>query len=249
MKLEGRVAVVTGASGGIGRAVALAFAREGAKVVVHYHRSEAAAEDVAREIADASAVEAITVQADITREDEIDRLVGATLDRFGRIDVWANIAGYDILTGAARELRDPEKLERLIAVDLRGTVLASWAAAEVMEEGGVILNTSWDRATTGASGRESELFCAVKGGIAGFSKALAQSLAPRIRVNVLAPGWIATAFYDTLSDSARERIAGTTPLARWGTPEDIARGAVFLASEDSAYVTGQTLLIGGGEVM
>ncbi len=249
LKLEGRVAVVTGASGGIGRAIALAFAEEGADVVVHYHRSLESARDVSRRIERASGRRAVPVQADITRQEEIDGLVRTALDHFGRISIWANIAGFDILTGPGAKLSDVEKLDRLIAVDLRGTALASWAAAEVMEDGGVILNMSWDRVATGATGRESELFASVKGGISSISRALARNLAPRLRVNILAPGWIVTAFHDTLSEQKRKQIAESTPLQRWGTPEDVAQGAVFLASAESAYVTGQTLVIGGGGVM
>ena len=249
LKLEDRVAVVTGASGGIGRAIALAFAAEGADVMVHYYRSQETAREVSRQIERTSGRRALPAQADLTQKEEIDKLIRTTLDHFGRISVWANIAGFDILTGRGAKLSDVEKLDRLIALDLRGTVLASWAAAEVMEDGGVILNMSWDRVATGAKGRESELFASVKGGISSLSRALARSLAPKIRVNILAPGWIATAFHDTLSERTRKEIAESTPLQRWGTPEDVARGAVFLASADSTYVTGQTLVIGGGGVM
>lgn len=250
MRLENRVAVVTGASGGIGRAVALAFAEEGAKLVAHYRRSAAAANDVVREIGERGN-EAVAVQADVAREEDVAGLARAALERFGRIDVWANVAGADILTGTGAAQSDPEKLDRLMTVDLRGTVLCSWEAAAVMAEqdAGVIINMSWDYVLVGRAGRESELFSAVKGGILSFSKSLALSLAPRIRVNVLAPGWIATAFSQTLEEAARRQIAESTPLKRWGTPEDVARAAVFLASSDSAYMTGQVLLIGGGEVM
>lgn len=250
MRLANRVAVVTGASGGIGRAVALAFAEEGADVVTHYGRSADAAEDVVRDIRERGRT-AVAVQADLSREEDISALARAALDRFGRVDIWANIAGADILTGAGASLQDLEKFDRLIAVDLRGTVLCSWAAAQAMAEQdeGVIINMSWDQVITGKAGKEAELFAAVKGGVLSFSKSLARSLAPRIRVNVLAPGWIATAFSKTLEEATRQEIGESTPLKRWGTPTDVARAAVFLASSDSAYITGQVLLIGGGDVM
>ncbi len=250
LKLENRVAVVTGASGAIGRAVALAFAEEGADVVAHYWRSEDSAEQVVREIA-ARGRTALATRADLSRESDISALVRSALERFGRIDIWANIAGADILTGAEAARSSVDKLDLLIAADLRGTVLCSWAAADAMseQEGGVIINMSWDQALSGMPGREAELFAAVKGGVIGFSKSLARSVAPRTRVNVLAPGWIATAFSESLDEATRRRIADAIPLKRWGTPDDVARAAVYLASPDSAYQTGQVLLVGGGVIM
>ncbi len=250
LKLENRVAVVTGASGAIGRAVALAFAEEGADVVAHYWRSAEPAEEVVREIR-GHGRSALATQADLARVADVSALARSALDRFGRIDIWANIAGADILTGAGAALSDIEKLDRLIATDLRGTVLCSWAAADAMgeEEGGVIINTSWDQALSGMRGREAELFAAVKGGVVGFSKSLARSVAPRTRVNVLAPGWIATRFSESLDEATRRRIADSIPLKRWGIPGDVARAAVYLASPDSAYLTGQVLRVGGGEIM
>lgn len=248
MKLAGRVALVTGASGRIGRAVALEFADEGADVLVHYARSADAAEKVVAEIGGRGR-KAVAAQADVSRAEEIRGLARAALEQFGRIDIWANIAGADILTGRGTELADLEKLDLVLAVDLRGTVLCSWEAARAMEDGGVIINTSWDYALSGMKGREAELYAAVKGGILSFSKSLAKSLAPRIRVNILAPGWIHTGFADTLDEATRRRLTEPIPLRRFGTPEDVARAAVFLASPDSSYITGQTILVGGGEVM
>ena len=248
MRLENRVAVVTGASGGIGRAVALAFAEEGARVVAHYGSSAEAAHETVREIGGRGG-EAMAVQADVSRGEDIARLASEAVERFGRIDVWVNIAGADILTGDGASLSDVEKLDALIAVDLRGTVLCCWEAARAMADGGVIINMSWDRALAGRAGRESQLFAAVKGGIVSFSKSLALSLAPAIRVNVLAPGWIATSFAETLDDATRRVVAASTPLKRWGTPADVAGAAVFLASAEASYLTGQVLLIGGGDVM
>lgn len=248
MRLESRVAVVTGASGGIGRAVALAFAEEGTKLVVHYKESAEAASEIVREITTRGG-QAVAVQADVSREDDVARLAREALERFGRVDVWVNIAGADILTGEGAALSDVEKLDYLLAVDLRGTVLCSWEAARAMADGGIIINMSWDRALAGRAGRESELFSAVKGGIVGFSKSLALSLAPGIRVNVLAPGWIATSFSESLGEARRREIAESTPLKRWGTTADVASAAVFLASPGASYMTGQVLLIGGGDVM
>lgn len=241
-------ALVTGASSGIGRAIALAFARTGADVIIAYHQREAEARAAAREAA-AFDVEASVVQADLARPDHAGRLVHEAFDRFGRIDVWVNNAGSDILTGPGARLPPHDKLDRLINVDLRATVLCSWAAAERMTDqpgGGVILNMSWDHALKGMAGREAEVFSAVKGGVQAFSASLARSVAPAVRVNVLAPGWITTAFAAGLSDDERQRIAQRTPLGRWGEPEDVARAAVFLASPAASFMTGVVLPINGG---
>src|SRR5207249_10598824 len=133
--------------------------------------------------------------------------------------------------------------DRVIAVALRGTVLASWKAVELMRAqpaGGVILNMSWDHVVAGGmKGEYAQVFCAAKGGVYSFSRALAHSVAPRIRVNVLGPGWIETAYGSGLDPAVKQRIAVKIPLGRWGTPEDIAHAAVYLASDAAAYVTGQ----------
>src|SRR3989449_6915115 len=158
-----------------------------------------------------------------------------------------------ILTGEGARLTWTEKLDRLLAVDLRGTVLASWAAVALMREqagGGVILNMSWDHALTGAMrGEYSQVFCAVKGGVYSFSRALAQSAAPHIRVNVLGPGWGETAYGRELDDAVKRRITESIPLKRWATPQDVAHAAVYLASDAAGYVTGQMLLVNGGAIM
>src|SRR3989441_1288156 len=157
--------------------------------------------------------------------------------------------------GAPPRLSRTEKLDRLLAVDLRGTVLASWKAVELMDAhppatGGVILNMSWDHVLGGGLKSEyAQVFCAAKGGVYSFSRALAHSVAPRIRVNVLGPGWIETAYGSALDPAVKQRIAAKIPLGRWGTPEDIAHAAVYLASDAAAYVTGQMLMINGGGVV
>src|SRR5690606_22494868 len=172
-------------------------------------------------------------------------------DTFGRVDVWVNNAGADILTAEGAKLPMRAKLDLLLATDLRGTVLCCWEVAERMREqgGGVILNMSWDHALTGMAGPEAQLFAAAKGGVVSFSKCLARSVAPEVRVNVLAPGWIATAFAGELDDRERRRIAETTPLRRWGEPDDVAQAALFLASPGADYLTGVVLPVSGGVVM
>jgi 3-oxoacyl-[acyl-carrier protein] reductase len=249
-RLAGRQAVVTGASSGIGRAIATAFAREGASVLLGYRRNREGAEQAAEAIRKAGG-QASVGQVDVAKEDEVRRFVAEAFARPGRIDVWVNNAGADILTGGGRALSDTEKLDLALKVDLRGTALCSWPVAERMREqgGGVILNLSWDHVAAGAPGRLAEIYAAAKGGVLAFSKCLARSFAPEVRVHVLSPGWIATAYADGLPAETRERLVAATPLGRWGTPEEVAHAAVFLASAEAEFLTGTTLMIGGGAVM
>jgi 3-oxoacyl-[acyl-carrier protein] reductase len=131
-------------------------------------------------------------------------------------------------------------------------MLASWQAAELLgaqESGGVIINMSWDHATAGMAGQNPQIYGAAKGGILTFSKCLARSVAPRVRVNILAPGWIETSFGAGANEKLRRAVAESTPLKRWGTPEDVAGAAVFLASPAAAFMTGQMIMVGGGIVM
>jgi 3-oxoacyl-[acyl-carrier protein] reductase len=242
---------VTGASSGIGRAIALAAARAGADVAVTYRGNEAGARETSREV-ERLGRRATTWALDLADGDAVTRFPSIVRDACGPVHAWVNNAGADILTGAAARLSPLERFDLLLRVDLRGTVLASWAVAELMKEqpeGGVIVNMSWDHAVFGMEGRNPEMFSAVKGGVLSFSKSLARSVAPTVRVNVLAPGWIDTAFGTGLDDERRRAVADSTPMKRWGTPEDVANAAVFLISPESSFITGQTINIGGGVIM
>ncbi|MSR37021.1 MAG: SDR family oxidoreductase [Gemmatimonadetes bacterium] len=249
--LAGRGVLVTGASSGIGRAIALAVARAGADVALTYLTNEDGAREVERQI-QGLGHRVVVMQSDVADPSSVRALGPAARQALGRIDTWVNNAGADILTGPGAALTDIEKLDLLLAVDLRGTMLASWQAAELLgaqADGGVIINMSWDHVLTGMAGRNPELFAAVKGGVLAFSKSLARSLAPRVRVNVIAPGWIDTSFAADVDERRRRAIADATPLKRWGTPDDVAGAAVFLASPAADFLTGQTILVGGGVVM
>ena len=163
-----------------------------------------------------------------------------------------NNAGADILTGEGKSLTREQKLDAVLNVDLRGTVLASWAAVDFFRarrRRGVIINMSWDHVLTGMAGENPVIYSAAKGGIHAFSRSLALEVAPSIRVNVIAPGFIDTAFGDQASAEWRAHVERVTPLGRWGTPEDVAQAAVYLASDAAAFVTGQALLVNGGVVM
>ncbi|MFK8068478.1 MAG: SDR family NAD(P)-dependent oxidoreductase [Gammaproteobacteria bacterium] len=250
LRLKDKTAVVTGASTGIGREVALVLARHGAKVVVNYNASKESAEEVVKEIKQAGGV-AKSIQGNVADSDGVDRLVASSTEYLGEIDVWANIAGADILTGSGSKLSDIEKLEKLISIDLKGTMMCSWRVSELMKKAGSgsIINISWDLALHGMEGRNPEMFAAVKGGITGFTKCLARSNAPDIRVNDVAPGWIKTSFADdVMREDYYNMVIESTPLRRFGLPEDVANAVLYLASDEAAFITGQTVKVNGGVV-
>ena len=249
--LAGRAVLVTGGASGIGEAIALAAARAGADVAITYRSNAAGAHQVRDAIA-ALGRQAAAFQLDLADAASVGDLGSTSRRALGRLDVWINNAGADILTGENASLSRVQKLDLLMAVDLRGTMLASWQAAEVLaaqDEGGVIINMSWDHVLTGMAGANPELYSAVKGGVLAFSKSLARSVAPRVRVNVIAPGFIETSFGADADEGWRRAVIDATPLQRWGTPDDVAGAVVFLASPAAAFITGHTILVGGGVVM
>jgi 3-oxoacyl-[acyl-carrier protein] reductase len=242
---------VTGASSGIGRAIAETFAAHGATVLLTHRASP----DRSREVAEAIAARggrALVAQADLGTREACERLVAQARDDLGRVDVWVNNAGVDVLTGDAAAWEWERKLDALLAVDLKGTIACSYAVGELMrrqEPGGTIVNMSWDHVTTGMAGDDPQLFSAVKGGVLAFSKSLARRLAPEVRVNVLCPGWIETSFGEHVDREFHNAVAESTPLRRWGRPQDVANAALYLASPEASFVTGQAINVNGGVVM
>ncbi len=244
--LAGLRTVVTGASSGIGSAIATAFAAAGARVGIGFFRSADAARALAGELGDGKHR---LLQADLSTRDGCASIVDAAFTAFEHVDVWVNNAGADVLTGQARSWTDERKLDALIDVDLKATIRCSRLVAGRMRPGGRIINIGWDHATIdGMAGGNPELFAAVKGGVLGFSKSFARSVAPNVRVNVLCPGWVETAYGAGTDRSFYDKIANATPLGRWGQPEDIAGAAVWLASPAAAFVTGQAVNVNGGVV-
>jgi len=249
--LRDKTMLVTGASSGIGRAIAVAAARAGAVLAITYRRNLQGAEATAVAINEAGGTAHI-FPLDLAQPGALERLVGQLSEHVDELDAWVNNAGADILTGEGKSLTREQKLDAVLNVDLRGTVLASWAAVEFFRarrRGGVIINMSWDHVLTGMAGENPVIYSAAKGGIHAFSRSLALEVAPSIRVNVIAPGFIDTAFGDEASAEWRAHVERVTPLGRWGTPEDVAQAAVYLASDAAAFVTGQALLVNGGAVM
>lgn len=247
--LLGQRAVVTGSSSGIGRAVALELAAAGADVVVHCRRSVAAADEVAQAV-QARGRRSLVLTADLSQERTLSQFAEAAWSTWGGVDIWVNNAGADLLTGEDARLPYDRKLARLLEVDVRGTILLSrWIGARMRAAGGgTILNIGWDQADRGMGGESGELFAASKNAVMGFTRSLAVSLAPEVRVNCIAPGWIRTAWGEQAGEKWRQRVLAETPLRRWGTPEDIAHLARFLVSPEAAYITGQVINANGGAV-
>lgn len=247
--LDGLRAVVTGSSSGIGRAMALELARAGADVIVHCRYSLQEAQRTAAAV-HALGQHAVVITGDICDEHSLPKLIDDAWNAFGQVDVWVNNAGVDLLTGDGAKLDYAQKLARLLEGDVRSTMLLSKQAGARMKEagGGAILNIGWDQADRGMEGDSGELFAAAKNAIMGATRSLALSLAPHVRVNCIAPGWIRTAWGEQASDVWQQRVLRETPLARWGTPEDVARLARFLVSPDASYITGQVMNCNGGAV-
>ncbi|HEY5315826.1 MAG TPA: SDR family oxidoreductase [Pirellulales bacterium] len=244
--LAGLSALVTGATSGIGRATALALAAAGASVLVHGRRPEAA-EAVAGE-ARASGIQADVLLADVTDPTECEQLVERAWQWRGSLDIWVNNAGADVLTGPASGWTFDRKLALLWQVDVCGTMHLSRLIGARMRarSAGAIINMGWDQAECGRAGDSGELFAATKGAVMAFSKSLAQSLAPHVRVNCVAPGWIRTAWGQEASEAWQQRARRESLLERWGTPEDVARVVCFLASPSAGFITGQVLPVNGG---
>jgi 3-oxoacyl-[acyl-carrier protein] reductase len=190
------------------------------------------------------------IMADLADRQAGDRLVKEAWSVWGGLDAWLHIAGADTLTGPAARLCFDEKLEMLWAIDVAATIRLCRAIGRRMKDsgGGSIVTMGWDQAETGMEGDSGELFAATKGAVMAFTRSLALSLAPRVRVNAVAPGWIKTKWGDGASSVWHDRVLRETPLHRWGTPEDVARVARFLVSPASEFLTGQIVRVNGGAV-
>lgn len=246
-KLDGKTAIVTGASRGIGRAIALQLASEGANVVVNFSGSEQKASEVVEEIQNLGS-QAIAVQANISDSDSVQQLMNATQEQFGSIDILVNNAGItrDNLLMRMKE----DEWDDVINTNLKGVFLCTKAVTRQMmkQRAGRIINISSIVGVMGNAGQAN--YVAAKAGVIGLTKTTARELASRnILVNAIAPGFITTEMTETLPEDVKSAMLTQIPLAKLGKPEDIAKAVVFLASDDASYMTGQTLHIDGGMYM
>jgi 3-oxoacyl-[acyl-carrier protein] reductase len=243
--LEGKVALVTGASRGIGRAIALELARKGAKLVVNYRASASEAEQVVQEIQNKGGT-AVAVRADVSDFEQAQELVGTSVSTFGSISILVNNAGAtrDMLL---MQMKEPD-WDAVLTTNLKSVYNCCKAAIRPMiraRQGGRIINISSVSGLTGQFGQTN--YSASKAGIIGFTYALAKEVGKRqITVNAIAPGYIPTTLTGDLAQEVKDAIIQMTPLGRFGTPEDIAQAVAFLASEKAGFITGITLRVDGG---
>ncbi|WP_062197822.1 3-oxoacyl-[acyl-carrier-protein] reductase [Massilibacterium senegalense] len=247
MKLTEKTAIVTGASRGIGRAIALELATQGADVVVNYSGNEQKALEVVEQIKQLGQ-NSIAVQANVDNQASVDALVKQTIDTFGKVDILVNNAGItrDMLLMRMKE----EDFDAVIQTNLKGVFLCTKAVTRPMlkQRYGRIVNIASVVGLIGNPGQAN--YVAAKAGVIGLTKTTAKELASRnITVNAVAPGFIATDMTDTLKGEYKEELLKQIPLARLGKPEDIAHVVAFLCTDEASYVTGQTINVDGGMVM
>ena len=247
MNLSGKVALVTGASRGIGRAIALYLAQLGAKVAVNYASSEEEARKVVETIS-RDGGQAILVQGDVSNSSDVEAIVNKVVEEWGTIDILVNNAGInrDTLLMRMKE----EDWDKVINVNLKGVYNCTRSVSRIMmkKRYGKIINISSIVGVVGNIGQAN--YAAAKAGIIGFSKSVAKDLASRnVQVNVVAPGFIETDLTNALSDSIKENILSQIPVGRYGKPEEVAYVVGFLASDLSQYITGQVIHVDGGMIM
>lgn len=243
---EGKNVVVTGAGRGIGSALALGFAAQGASVGIHYAHAHEGARKVQRQI-EAQGQNAFLLQADLTQAEQISKLVQEAHATLGPIDVWVNNAGASANSRDTQGMDELAIFEQLMHVDVMGTWQCSRQIAPLMRNGGCILTIGWDGALSGMAGLPAQLYAMSKGAIIALTRCLALEFAPRLRVNCIAPNYVENEWFRQLSETTQQRIAHKIPMQRWGTPDDLVAAALFLASPAASYITGQVIVVNGGQ--
>ncbi len=251
------VAVVTGSASGIGQATAIALATRGYDIVLHTRRNLAGLQQTARELAGMGR-RVLCITADISDPLACRDLVSAAWHWQGRIDAWINNAGADVLTGSLAEASFEKRLGTLLATDVMGTIQLSRQVAPLMAEQRQghnqnpiaaipsLINIGWDQAQTGMEGEAGQLFCTSKAAVEAFTRALAITHAPNLRVNVVAPGWIKTKWGDSASIYWDHRARSESLLHRWGRPSDVASTIAWLCSSEAEFINAQVIPVNGG---
>ncbi len=258
LPLAGQSFFVTGSTRGIGQATACRLANAGARVIIHGRQPSERSERVLSRLSDISASHTIDAQHGAMFGDfetvDFEKFAQQAWDQFGPLDGWINNAGGDVLTGTLAKASLIEKLSYLQRVDVQSTLLLSRAIGRRMQaesgktEAGrrVIVNVGWDQAAFGMAGDSGALFATTKGAIMAMSLSLAQTLAPQVRVNCVAPGWIKTEWGEHAKTYWDERAKQDSLMQRWGTPADVAAAICFLCRPDSSFVSGQVIPVNGG---
>ncbi len=247
MSLQGKTAIVTGGGRGIGRAICLEFAAQGANVVINYAGNSEAAEKTAADC-EALGAKAAIIKADVSKAEDVDAVFALAIEEFGKVDILVNNAGVtkDKLIMAMSE----EDFDKVVDTNLKGAFLCMKAASKLMmkQRSGRIINMSSVVGVRGNAGQVN--YAASKAGIIGMTKSLAKELAGRnVTVNAIAPGFIDTDMTAVLSDKVKEAILGDIPMKKLGKPEDIAKTAAFFAQDEAGYITGQVICVDGGMAM
>ena len=248
MKIENKVAIVTGASRGIGRGIAKRFAQEGARVAINYNTSEREASLFLDEI-EREGGKAILARADVSKRAEVKQMVRKTMEAWNRIDILVNNAGIHYPVDIFEHTE--EMWNKTIDVNLKGTYLCCKEVAPIMlgQKSGKIINISSNSGMYHPSAMLFSEYVASKAGVNGLTKALALRLGPYITVNAICPGAIMTEMNAFRDDNAKKAVIEETPLKRMGTVEDVANASLFLASDDSSFITGELMLVTGGRGM
>jgi 3-oxoacyl-[acyl-carrier protein] reductase len=247
-RLAGSVALVTGSSRGIGRAIAERYAMEGAAVAVTFVRDDAAARGVVDGITSAGG-QAFALALDVSRRADVEAAVATVLERYGRLDVLVNNAGIHVAKDIMETTEDD--WDDTIDINLKGAYLCSKAVVPPMraQGRGAIVNISSNSGLYHPSAMRFTEYVVSKAGMNGLTKALALTLGPEIRVNAICPGWIRTDMLEEIDPAVHASILAETALHRWGSPDDVARSAVFLASDEADFITGELLIVAGGRGM